>query len=651
MRDPKSWDPATWQRLEKFSEEDYQWGFARTLLAIDVQTNEVLWHHHEQQPIDSRALCMKNGHLYFSRFSSYVGCLDTRTGKQLWRKTAKDDPELFKSIGPYCPFEFARTGWRTTIYARCSDDAVYFAGPQVFDLTAISGLDGSHLWTYRAERNPHVLIREDGLYITGASGLAQDTNKLDPRTGEILQKYNISRVSCTRTTGSADSIYFRGGGDGTIQLDPVTGRKQWISPMRPSCFVGTVVANGHLYWMPGTCDCNLQMFGLICCAPAGNFQFNQTAEQSHRLETWVTRESSAPEFAQSPNDWPTYRANNARTATTRATVPTSSRLLWTFTPKATFEPTAPVTAGGSVFLSGSDGIVRALDLVTGRRRWKAYTGSAVRYPPSVSDGRVFVGSGDGYACALKAATGEPLWRFRAAPAERKIPVYGSLRSVWPVATGVLVTNNVAYFAAGMNNYDGTHVYALDAKSGATKWQNNDVGGMGASVGVQGDLLLYEGRLYLAGGSAASPAVFDIIDGRCLDKGRKSRSGRELRLATSKNKDGETIKRHVEAVGQPFYSVPDSPVFRRTWAPGKDLSLEWPDPVVATANADLLVRQDGDVCRLNARAHSGDMIWQQRLPIEPVRWGVAVAACGRVIVVLRDGRVLCFGNHSLEVAGI
>jgi hypothetical protein len=269
----------------------------------------------------------------------------------------------------------------------------------------------------------------------------------------------------------------------------------------------------------------------------------------------------------------------------------------------------------------------------------------------VSEGRVFVGSGDGYAYALEAATGKLLWRFRAAPAERKIPVYGSLQSAWPVATGVLVANNVAYFAAGMNNYDGTHVYALDTEDGAIKWQNNDTGGIGASVGVQGDLLLYEDRLYLAGGSAASPAVFDIIDGRCLDRGRESRSGRELRLATSKNKDGETTKRHVETVGQPFYSVSDSPVFRRTWAPGKDLSLEWPDPVVTAANAKLLVRQDRKGWHLVAQTPSGSTFWEQPLPTEPVRWGLAVGACGRVIVVLRDGRVLCFGDHSLETAGI
>jgi outer membrane protein assembly factor BamB len=260
---------------------------------------------------------------------------------------------------------------------------------------------------------------------------------------------------------------------------------------------------------------------------------------------------------------------------------------------------------------------------------------------------VFVGSGDGYAYAFGAATGKLLWRFRAAPTERKITVYGSIQSTWPVTTGVLVSNNVAYFAAGMNNYDGTHVYALDAASGAIRWQNNDTGGTGASVGVQGDLLLYEDKLYLAGGNATSPAVFDIINGRCLDAGKKNRSGRELRLSASKDKDGETVELHVEAVGQPFYSVPSSPVFRRTWAQGKGLELEWPDPIVATANANLLVREAPNGWRLVAQARSGDTVWEQPLPTEPIRWGVAVDARGRIIVVLRDGRVLCFGSSAQQ----
>jgi len=227
-------------------------------------------------------------------------------------------------------------------------------------------------------------------------------------------------------------------------------------------------------------------------------------------------------------------------------------------------------------------------------------------------------------------------------------VYGALQSTWPVASGVLVAHDVAYFAAGMNNYDGTYVYALDAASGSIKWQNNKVGGTGGTVGVQGDLLLYNDRLYLAGGNAASPAAFDITNGHCLDRGPRNRSGRELQLTPAQDKDGKPVKRRVEAVGQPFYSIPEKPVFRRTWSAGKGMELVWPDPIVVTANANLLIRQTPDGWCLLAQAHGGNTLWEQPLPAEPIRWAVAVDAHARIVVVLRNGQVLCLGHaHAPE----
>ena len=171
---------------------------------------------------------------------------------------------------------------------------------------------------------------------------------------------------------------------------------------------------------------------------------------------------------------------------------------------------------GLVFVGGSDGVVRALDAADGKPRWKAYTGGAIRVPPTVEAGRAIVGSADGWVYAFEAASGRLLWRFRAAPVERKIPVYGSLSSTWPVASGVLVEEGVAYAAAGIANYDGTHVYALEAATGKIRWQNNTsgntAGGQGAGASVQGDLLSIGGKLYLAGGNRTPLVSYDLKDG-------------------------------------------------------------------------------------------------------------------------------------------
>ena len=636
LKDPPAWDARKWKRTASFDPKDHVWGLSKTLLAIDPKTKKVLWRHEEpRHPIDSRSLCMKNGRMYFCHFSKYLVCLDAKTGNEIWRKTPENDPALFKAIGPYCPYEAWSTGWRTTYYLRCSDKALYFAGPQVFDVTAVSTKDGRHLWTYHAQRNPHVLIRDEGLYIVGAQDLKGDTHRLDPLSGKVLASYDIARRACVPVTGSTDSLLFRSHGDGTERLDPVSGERQWISPMRPSCFTGTVISGGHLYWTPWVCDCNLQMFGTICCAPAGAFKMDQAAVESERLESSDNPMPITP-FQQAPADWPTYRANNARTAKTPAAVPDRVKRLWTFTPTAAFEATSPVAAGGLVFVSGSDGIVRALDAADGKPRWTAYTGGAVRYPPALAGGRALVGSGDGYAYAFEAATGRLLWRFRAAPAHRSIPVYDQLLSTWPVASGVLLDGGVAYCAAGINNYDGTHVYALDAATGKIKWQNNSAGGTGAAfgseTGVQGDLLLDQGKLYLAGGSSASPAVFDTAGGRRLEAGQRARRGRELLLSVAKDKRGN-LTRRVRTVGQPLYST--YPVYSK--------EVAWDMPVVKTKNANLLCRQTPNGSQLVAQNPSNNKdLWQHTLPGRPVRWGIAVDSRGRIVVALRDGRVVCYG---------
>lgn len=40
--------------------------------------------------------------------------------------------------------------------------------------------------------------------------------------------------------------------------------------------------------------------------------------------------------------------------------------------------------------------------------------------------------------------------------------------------------------------------------------------------------------------------------------------------------------------------------------------------------------------------TGRLMWEHKLPGCPVRWGLCIDRAGRVIVTLRDGRVLCFG---------
>jgi hypothetical protein len=210
------------------------------------------------------------------------------------------------------------------------------------------------------------------------------------------------------------------------------GKPQLVSPMRAQCQDGVMIANGLLYWWPSVCDCNLTLYGVTCLGPAGGFDFGRRSSDADRLERDAA-DLQVADLPESPADWPTFRANSARTATTQAVVPTKVSSAWHVLPVHPVTPTAPVAVGGTVFLGGSDGVVRALDVATGKSRWSAYTGACVRVAPTIWNGRAFVGSGDGWVYAFAADTGRLLWRFRAAPVERRIPVYGKLLSTWPVS--------------------------------------------------------------------------------------------------------------------------------------------------------------------------------------------------------------------------
>ncbi|HUU92860.1 MAG TPA: PQQ-binding-like beta-propeller repeat protein [Phycisphaerae bacterium] len=634
---------ATWRRRahgwpwggisQGYNAAEYEWGFAPTLFAIDPRTKKVLWHHREQRPIDSRGISMKSGRIFICRFGEYLACLDSETGKEVWRRTADKDAELFEAVGPYRPGHGYVGGWKSTVYLKCTDKALYFLGPQVNWLTAVSAADGKFLWKYPA-KDLHIVIRDEGLYTIGPQKSQNMTHKLDPLTGSVLASYDLHRRACTRSVGTPDGIIFRTQG-GTQRLDLASGKPQYISTMRPSCHVGVVVAGGHLYWVPWVCDCNLQMFGVICCGPAGDFAFDAKATEAGRLEAAGAAKVAALDVA--ADDWPTHRAGAAREARSNAAVPEKVSRLWEYKPKAAYDPTAPVAAGGMVFVSGSDGIVHAFDAANGNPKWTAYTGGAVRYPPTIADGRAYVGSGDGWAYCFEAATGRPLWRFRAAPQERRIPVYGTLSSTWPVSSGVLVHDGVAYLAAGINNYDGTHLYALDAATGKIRWQNNSSGHLDAfshrGVAAQGDMLLHAGRLYLAGGNAVSPATYDAADGKCLNPpptGWMSPAPRGRELALDKGQ--------VRVSGQALYSNDANPVF--------DNPVKWADAVIQAKNARLSCEQRGTdaapAWALVAAAASGKELWTQPLPAETVRWGIAVDREGRVVATLRDGRVVCYG---------
>jgi len=663
------------------------WGFGRTLIAWDVNEKKVLWSRSEPEPIDSRGVCMNSEQIFLYSHQQYLLAVDAQTGRTQW-ETA--DADLMAAIGSHHRAQTASLGYATSAYAKCSDRAIYFAGPTRTKLVAVSASDGKLLWTYR-DGNMQLILRDDGLY---AMGRLSTSKKFDPISGKELADLKCFRGNCTRATGTVDSIFARGHRHtGTLRFDVAYQQPRRLPGMRPACQDGVIVANGQLYWGPWMCDCNHSLVGVISLASAGDFEFDAKASEKDRLVTG-TRASVAP-LETSASDWPTYRGNNRRTAATPVAVPDKVSPVWQTKPTPGVEPTAPTTAGGLAFIAGSNGTVRAFDAATGREAWRAYTGGAVTYPPTIDDGRVYVGSGDGWVYCFEATTGRQLWKFRAAPVERKIPVYGRLLSTWPVASGVMVEDGVAYAGAGIICHDGTHVYALDARTGSIRWQNNtsdNLLGEDETVGVsvQGHLLMHDNKLHMAGGNVVSPAIYDIKTGECLNKLEqkpdKSLDDHWKMQRSSRGSELFVVQGKVAVAGEMLYRAPiDGPPSRYfakflLQASAGDVIIQgtdklmlrvdpkpddkgkpriiWQDKSFARTEAVVLARNAVIVAgelpgmkpdaplrpALAARdAETGKLLWAMELPARPRRWGVAVDRDGRVLVTLVDGRVVCFGG--------
>ena len=503
----------SWGELSKgYYGDRVPWGFGRTVVAYDPAERKIIWRHTEDADIDSRGIAIGDDKLVVYCPDKHVLALDVNTGKPAWTNA---DPEIRELIEEKGRGLSSTPGFRTMNMCLATPDALIFQGQTRQNVVSLSTRNGYMLWQKKKTTNNPNAIYVDGNVLLGI-GENGNTLAVEPVSGEVVKDLKFSKRACARLTATSDSLFCRASPDGLTRYDRELGRAVSNGAMRPSCNDGVIGANGLLYMGPWACDCNLSLIGRVALCSAGAFDFNHQATNAEHLE----EVSSAHDVEPLPTDtldWETYRGDNSRGAYSPVAVSSGVHRTWKHESGTAYRPTQPTAAGGMVFWGGDDAKVRALDAASGAQRWEFFTGGPVLQPPTIANGRAYVGSGDGYVYCLEATSGRLLWRFRAAPIERRIPVYGAFSSTWPVHSNILVHDGVAHAAAGIIDYDGTYVYGLDAVNGSLKWQNGSSGHLdpdlrkGASA--QGTLTLAAGRLWLAAGNIVSPAPYDLSDGR------------------------------------------------------------------------------------------------------------------------------------------
>lgn len=234
-------------------------------------------------------------------------------------------------------------------------------------------------------------------------------------------------------------------------------------------------------------------------------------------------------------DWPTYRADAARSGVTTENLTLPLQQSWVHQPLHAPRPAwrGPakrdpynkvenlknrqlfdhafhvVVDGESVYFgSSADDQVHCLDGVTGKERWTFFTEGPVRLAPTLHGGNLFVGSDDGHAYCIS-TEGKLIWRKRLAPSDYRIAGNNRIISAWPLRTGILVRDGVAYAGAGMFPSEGVHIVAFSSADGKEKWRTTRT-----DLPAQGNLLVSNDRVYVPAGRN-NPVVYDRATGKHL----------------------------------------------------------------------------------------------------------------------------------------
>lgn len=229
------------------------------------------------------------------------------------------------------------------------------------------------------------------------------------------------------------------------------------------------------------------------------------------------------------DEWPTYMNNAQRSGVSAEHLKTPLHLQWAYAAKHLPRPAWPSPAltdywhreanlkprvifdrtnhvvtnkGLLYFASSADDKVYCLDAKTGIEKWSFFTGGPVRIAPALYRDRVYFGSDDGHVYCLDARSGATKWIINPAASERLLPGNERIISACPVRTGVLIYDDIAYFASGIFPTEGVSLYAVNALTGETIWKKPEL-----QLSPQGYLLAIDENLYVPTGRT-QPVVFD-----------------------------------------------------------------------------------------------------------------------------------------------
>ena len=457
----------------------------RYIAAVNAATGKQLWKKDFKRAefLLPETLAVRGSRAYYQS-SAGVGCLDARSGKQLWltpRQTlskrmsfsaptlvATDDVVLCADGDPD-KNDVPSTG--TVAWGVHGWNEPGFPRKLKCTLRAYSVADGKELWSADCTEGYNspvdLFVIDDVVWVgTAFKGLDLKTGAVRKTINTKGPKVGMPHHRCYRDKASTRFIFKGASGIEVLDLD-----KGWLSNnswIRGTCQYGIMPANGLLYAPPDACACFLtvKVPGFFAAAP----QRDPSGHMPFPAEPALVK---GPAFGAAPkaeapkaDDWPMYRRDAARSGAAGCSLPDAPVRKWST--RVGGKLTQPVVVGDTAFVASVDAhTIYALSADDGREVWRYTAGGRIDSAPTVHKGTVLFGSADGWIYCLSASDGRLAWRFRAAPTERLVSAYGQIESAWPVHGAVLVQNDNLYAVAGRCSYldGGLVLYRLDPSSG------------------------------------------------------------------------------------------------------------------------------------------------------------------------------------------
>ncbi|MBC8354367.1 MAG: PQQ-binding-like beta-propeller repeat protein [Planctomycetes bacterium] len=230
-------------------------------------------------------------------------------------------------------------------------------------------------------------------------------------------------------------------------------------------------------------------------------------------------------------DWPMWRFDGRRSASTPEQLPAdlhlqwssqqpAPRLAWPEDPRLHFDASLePIVAGQTLFVASSrNDSLTAINTVNGERRWRFFADAPIRFAPIAVNERVYFGADDGCFYCLQAADGTLVWKFSAAPTNRRVIGNERFTSAWPLRGGPVLADGHIYFTVGVWPFEGTQLFSI--KIGENEAQPQTVM-LPDKVTPQGYLTTDAGQLFIPSGRDKAVG-FDIDSGKFISLNYQSR---------------------------------------------------------------------------------------------------------------------------------